>query len=268
MTDLDRRVPCPRKPSIVPVPVCTRRSGRYELSGVADETALDAVLRLRYEVFNVELGEGLASSPGTGRDEDRFDRQCHHLLVEDRGTGTVVGTYRLQTEAMAAAGLGFYSDGEYDLEALPRSVRERAIEIGRACIHRDHRSRTVLFLLWQGLADVLVSHGGRYLFGCCSLTSQDPAVGLSAAALLERDGWRHPDLWVPVRPGHECQGPPPVAPPAPELPALFRAYLRTGARVVSPPAVDREFKTIDFLVLLDIEALDEWSRRVFLAPPA
>ncbi|MGH9464818.1 MAG: GNAT family N-acetyltransferase [Thermoanaerobaculia bacterium] len=270
MTDVEVLPSLPASASLASsAPVARRRSGRYELRAVSDEAALDAVQRLRYRVFNLELGEGLASSRASGRDEDRFDRQCHHLLVEDREVGEVVGTYRLQTAAMAAAADGFYCDGEYDLGALPARVSERALEIGRACIAREHRNRTVLFLLWQGLAEALVAAGGRYLFGCCSLASQDPSVGLVAAARLEREGWRHPHLWVPARDRHACVAPPgPAAPTAVELPALFRSYLRYGARVASPPAIDREFKTIDFLVLLDIETLDVWSRRMFFAPPA
>ncbi len=276
-----RGQPPARPPALAPLV-----SGGYRLRLVDDEEALDAVLRLRFRVFNLELGEGLASSEATGRDEDRFDGQCHHLLVEDLATGEAIGTYRMQTQAMAAAGHGFYSAGEYELEALPAAVLAAAVELGRACIDREHRSRAVLFLLWLGLARYLEAVGGRYLFGCCSLTSQDPAVGLAAASRLAREGHRHPTLWVPPRPGCECRGGEEAMPlsacakrpneqcpsrgeaeplPAVELPVLFRTYLRYGAQVISPPAIDRDFKTIDFLVLLDAESLDRRRRERFLA---
>jgi putative hemolysin len=39
------------------------------------------------------------------------------------------------------------------------------------------------------------------------------------------------------------------------LPKLFQAYMTLGARVISPPALDRYFKTIDFLVLLDTRSV-------------
>ena len=49
------------------------------------------------------------------------------------------------------------------------------------------------------------------------------------------------------------------------LPKLFQAYLRFGVKVCSPPVLDHEFKTIDFLVLFDSYALDEQARRtIFL----
>ena len=45
-------------------------------------------------VFNLELNEGLESSYSTLRDEDPFDAICDHLLVENKDTGEVVGTYQ------------------------------------------------------------------------------------------------------------------------------------------------------------------------------
>ena len=53
--------------------------------------------RLRYLVFNCELGEGLASSDASGLDRDPFDLICDHLMVQDAATSQLVGTYRLQT---------------------------------------------------------------------------------------------------------------------------------------------------------------------------
>jgi putative hemolysin len=41
--------------------------------------------------------------------------------------------------------------------------------------------------------------------------------------------------------------------PAPPTPRLFRAYLDVSARLCGPPAIDREFKTIDFLTLIDLQ---------------
>lgn len=236
--------------------------GRYLVRWARSERDLDDALRLRFRVFNEELGEGLESSRTSGRDADRFDAVCHHLLVEDRVAGSVVGTYRMQTEQMARAGRGFYSDGEFHLEDLPDGVRAAAVEVGRACIAREHRSRAVLFLLWRGLAGYLVATGSRYFFGCCSLTGTDPALGRRAAIELERAGLVHPSLIVRVREGLECAAVDPAPGPF-ELPALFRTYLRYGSLVVSPPAIDREFGTVDFLVFFDVLALDPRSRRMF-----
>ena len=48
------------------------------------------------------------------------------------------------------------------------------------------------------------------------------------------------------------------------IPKLLRAYLTVGAKICGPPALDRHFKTIDFLTLLDLETLSPPARERFL----
>ena len=43
--------------------------------------------------------------------------------------------------------------------------------------------------------------------------------------------------------------------PEERAPKLLRAYLTIGAKICSEPAIDRDFKTIDFLTLLDLQTL-------------
>ncbi len=238
--------------------------GSYRLRFARSAADIDRLLALRFEVFNLEMGEGLDESFATGRDLDEFDASCHHMLVE-QADGTTIGTYRMQTAAMAARGNGFYSAGEYELDALPADMRNLSVELGRACIHRNHRKRTVLFLLWQGLARYMVHNRLRYLFGCCSLTSQDQAAGLRLYRQLVAAGKVLPDLDVPVREHTRCEAPAHLVEQTDpvELPPLFATYLRYGARVCSRPAIDRDFKTIDYLVLMDTAALSRRSRRTF-----
>lgn len=239
--------------------------GRYRLRFASTPAELDAILRLRFQVFNLELGEGLAASFDSGRDEDEFDLSCHHLLLEERATGEVVGTYRLQAAAMAATEFGLYTASEFDLSGFPPEVLAQGVEVGRACVARAHRKGPPLLLLWRGLAAYLAHNRKRFLFGCCSLTSQDPEDGWRAFAELEARGALHSEIWVPPLPGFECAPPAmgSVAPGKVELPALFEIYLRYGGKVCSPPVLDRRFQTLDFLVLLDAAALDGRARRMF-----
>ena len=254
-------------------PPVRARQSRYELRFARTQEELDEILHLRFNVFNLELGEGLETSFLTRRDEDAFDHACHHLLVEDLASGRIVGTYRMQTAEMALAAGGFYSSGEFTLESLPRDVVASSVEIGRACIDREHRGRQVLFLLWKGLAGYLMHFDKRYLFGCCSLSTQDQTAGIALHRQLEAWSKLHPELRVDPRPGVECREEgaqaPANRPAAPvEVPTLFATYLRYGALVCGPPAIDREFKTIDWLVLLDTNALDPRTfRSFFTAPP-
>jgi putative hemolysin len=228
-----------------------------------DESDLARVLRLRFEVFNQELGEGLAESWRTGLDRDRFDPWCHHLLLVETASGSVVGTYRLQTAAQARAGAGLYCAGEFDLAPLAAIVAH-GVELGRACIAREHRHGSALFALWRGLAAYLAWSKKRYLFGCCSLTSQDPRAGLALHRRLAREGHLHPRLAAAALPALACVDPTPAAPePQVELPKLFGTYLRYGGKVCSAPALDREFKTVDWLVVLDARGLSARMWRLF-----
>jgi putative hemolysin len=248
------------------IPPVEIREGQYLVRFARTREELDAALKLRFEVFNLELGEGLASSFQTGRDLDEFDETCHHLIVLEAARNKVVGTYRMQTGEMAAAGRGFYTAGEFDLSLFPPEVLADGIELGRACVAQSHRNTQILFLLWRGLAAYVAHNLKRYLFGCCSLTSQDPNEGRRVMELLKEQGHLHPYLFAPPHSGYACQ-PDDLNAGASEgakIPRLFQTYLRYGAKVCSSPAIDRQFKTIDFLVLFDAVEMDAEMRSKFV----
>jgi putative hemolysin len=220
-----------------------------------------AAQALRFQVFNLELNEGLAASHATGLDEDRFDPVCDHLLVEHLPTREIVGTYRLQTGFNAAATRGYYCAEEFEFRPF-EPMRAKIIELGRACVHRDHRNLIVLGLLWKGIADYAKAHGGRYLIGCSSLTAQDPAIGASAYSDLCRKHLAPVEWRTKPTSAYECSLRELSAEPV-KIPKLLRAYLTLGAKICGPPALDRQFKTIDFLTLMDLEALPLLARQRF-----
>ncbi len=238
---------------------------RYVVSLAQSLEEIEAALKLRFEVFNLELGEGLESSFRTGRDRDEFDATCHHLIVKEKDTDEVVGTYRLRTLEMSGDENGFYSAAEFDLNNLPAQVIRESVELGRACIAVQHRNRQVLFLLWKGLGLYAIAQKKRYLFGCCSLTSQDQREGIQTLEHLRENGYLHPNFFVGVKQDFQCYSDePPASAAIVKVPKLFSNYLSIGARVCSPPAIDRRFKTIDFLVIFDICKIDPRTRRLFL----
>jgi len=236
-------------------------SGLYHVRMAVSELDRLAAFRLRFLVFNLELNEGLEESYASGHDTDEFDRICDHLVVEHVGTGKIVGTYRLQTGAMASANAGFYSEREFDFSPY-KQMGNSVIELGRACVHRDHRSSEVLHLLWRGIAQYAIHHGGRYLIGCSSLTSQDPAHGTAVYEAM-REHLVDPQLRTTPQPAFAMLLTSPEN-ASDKIPRLLRAYLAVGAKICGPPAIDRDFKTIDFLTLMDLEALHPRVRARFL----
>jgi putative hemolysin len=238
-------------------------TGPYRVRMAASESDRLAAFRLRFLVFNLELNEGLEESYATGQDVDEFDLLCDHLIVEHGATGKIVGTYRLQTGSTAAANAGFYGEREFDFSPY-KQLGSSVIELGRACVHRDHRSTDVLYLLWRAIAHYSMRHGGRYLIGCSSLASQDPAHGTAVYEAMREylvpfqlQTKPQPAFCMPSM-SHENAGD--------KIPKLLRAYLAVGAKICGPPAIDREFKTIDFLTLLDLETLHPRIYRRFLKP--
>jgi len=221
-----------------------------------------AAQSLRFQVFNLELNEGLEQSYAAGLDEDPFDAICDHLIVEHLPSANIVGTYRLQTGHNAAAYLGYYCEQEFEFQVF-EPLRAEMVELGRACIHRQHRNLVVLGLLWKGIANYAQQHGARYLCGCSSITSQDQAVGASAYADLCRKHLVEPQWHTRPLPAYNFSLSQLAAEPV-TIPKLLRAYLTLGAKICGPPALDRQFKTIDFLTLLDLETLPRVARQRFL----
>lgn len=224
----------------------------------------EAAFRLRFLVFNLELNEGLDRAYEAGLDSDEFDETCDHLVVEHLPSGRIVGTYRLQTGLVAQSSLGYYSEREFDFSPY-ESIRSSLVEIGRAAIHRDHRSFEVLTLLWRGIAQYAMGRNARYLIGCSSLTSQSFQEGSDTYLHLHEFLVDAPLRTVPQsRFAFQITAPTPnrhdVRPPK-----LLRAYLSIGAKLCGPPAIDREFKTIDFLTLLDLDSMSNCARSRFLS---
>jgi putative hemolysin len=237
--------------------------GAYQLRFAESREDVEAAFRLRFLVFNLELNEGLESAYETGYDTDEFDKTCDHLIVEHRPSRHVVGTYRLQTGRIAARNVGYYSEREFDFSPY-EPIRNSLVELGRASIHRDHRSFEVLTLLWRGIASYALQRNARYLVGCSSLTSQCPQEGSDMYWRL-KEFLVEPVFRTSPRPRFTI----PISAAIPEMrcinpPRLLRAYLSIGAQICGEPAMDREFKTIDFLTLLDLTKLCPSARFRFL----
>lgn len=252
--------------------------GRYRLRLAETAEDREAACRLRFRVFNIELGEGLESSYETGLDSDQFDQICEHLLVEDKQQDNparkIVGTYRMQSGLTAARNLGYYSEQEFYFSPY-EALRPGILELGRASIDREHRTPEVLTLLWRGIAQYANDMGLRYLVGCSSLTSRNPVEGWELYRQLEQ--YRvSPEFETLPTEAYVCPTEPAERDAQPsasqesnegvKVPRLLKTYLAIGARIAAPPAWDRAFGTIDFLTLLDLKMLSSAARNRFLAP--
>lgn len=235
---------------------------RYTVTLARDEAEVRAAQRLRHEVFAGEMG-ALLPTPQPGLDIDAFDAYCDHLLVSDTLTGQVVGTYRLLPPERAAIAGRLYSEGEFDLGPLA-TIRSGLVEVGRSCVHPDHREGTVIGLIWAGIARYMADGGHEWLAGCCSLPLADG--GALAAGTWERVRDKHmaPEEYR-VRPLLPWRSDVPAPATGTELPPLLRGYLRLGAWVCGEPAHDPDFQVADLYVLLSMRRVSPRYLRHFLS---
>lgn len=221
--------------------------------------------RLRYAIFAGEMGARL-STPVAGHDVDLFDDFCEHLLVRDAATHQVVGTYRVLTPVQARRVGSTYSDTEFDLTRL-RALRPRMVELGRSCVHPEHRQGGVIMALWGALADFMVRNELDTMIGCASIPMLHNGVfsGDVAASIWQQLRRTHlapielhvlPRLALPVE---QLDGTLQIEPPA-----LIKGYLRLGSRVLGPPAWDPDFNTADLPLLMRLSDLPTRYRKHFL----
>lgn len=224
-----------------------------------------AAQRLRYQVFAEEMGARLPTTV-PGHDIDLFDDYCEHLLVRDEATQEVIGTYRVLTPVQARRVGSTYSDTEFDLTRL-RSLRNRMVELGRSCVHPDHRHGGVVMVLWAALGEFMVRNQLDTMIGCASIPMMQGGVfnGDVAASI-----WRQAreQYLAPI----EFQVRPRLALPLDSLndrlqvepPALIKGYLRLGTKVLGAPAWDPDFNTADLPLMMRFEDLHPRYRKHFL----
>jgi putative hemolysin len=235
-----------------------------EVKWARHQDEVHAVQKLRFDVFGTEMGARL-STPLPGHDVDLFDDYCEHLLVKVAETGQVIGTYRVLTPAQAKRVGSTYSDTEFDLTRL-RDMRNRMVELGRSCVHVDHRHGGVVMALWGALFEFMDRNRLDTMIGCASIPMLHNGVvsGDVAASIWHQLRQTHlADIQFHVRPRlplpvDELNHDLPIAPPA-----LIRGYLKLGAKVLGAPAWDPDFNTADLPMMMRTADLPSRYRKHF-----
>jgi len=238
----------------------TKPRHRYTTSLARTDSEVQEAQRLRFKVFAEEMGAQLPSAP-EGLDRDIFDKYCEHLLVRDNSDHKVVGTYRILSPQNARAIGSYYSESEFDLTRL-QHLRGSMVEVGRSCVHHDHRDGATISQLWSGLANFMRTHRHEYLIGCASISMRDG--GHYAASVYRKIHKLHA---APAEYQVFPRCPLPLAVLNQELdaplPPLIKGYLRLGAYVCGEPTWDPDFNTADIFILLPLSRLnDRYARRL------
>ena len=240
--------------------------------GIANTAAeTDELHKLRYDIFNVELDEGIKANDETKRDIDKFDAHCDHLIVKDKSTGNIVATYRIHPSWKIHCE-GFYTSTEFNISKLGLQKR-RTIEVGRACIHPEHRGNMIIAMLWLAIREYCVSNKVDALFGVASVPKCD--IGELTAmynSLVERGHLINDGSVIPLEDqrAHLVTNPPETFRKE-LLGSLLKGYLKLGAKLIGEPVFDPIFGCYDFFVLLEMndvnwEYIDSLAKFINLDP--
>jgi len=237
----------------------------YIVKTADSKEELHAALKLRHDVFLEEL---LKKRKRNGIDKDRFDKLCDHLIIIDKRSGLLIGTYRMQSSLY---GKKWYTATEFHMKQIKRLPGTK-LELGRACVHPEHRNGITIALLWEGITEYIKESGTNYLFGCSSIKTTNKAEIQRIYHYLLQNGHLSHEHHVRPRtkfrvPGMKRQivsqnvEPLSAAQMKDMLPSLLSSYLKAGAKVCGSPALDKSFKCIDFLTLLDVSNLQDKALR-------
>lgn len=246
---------------------------RYEVRLAHNRADIASALRLRYRVFVQELGaQGAGVDHDAATECDDFDAVFDHLVLVDRQCDPalkdhVVGVYRLlPCDRMALVGR-FYSEDEFDLAPL-RATGRRLLELGRSCMHADHRGGPGMFLLWNALARYVIEREIEILFGAASFPGTDLGRLAMPLSFLHHTHLAPPALRVralgqaqlPLIPAEQVDRRAALS----ALPALIKAYLRLGGCVGEGVFVDHAFNTTDVCLVMDTHKMSAKHREFYI----
>ncbi|MFN0191557.1 MAG: GNAT family N-acetyltransferase [Aestuariivirga sp.] len=229
---------------------------------------------LRYRVFYEELSaKPDAAAIATRRDTDKFDAICDHLIAVDSGEaaadglrvedGVMVGTYRLLRQSVAEAHGGFYTASEFDIgPMLAAHPKLNFLELGRSCVLKPYRTKPAVEMLWQGIWNYVRGYGVDVMFGCASLEGADPRRHEGTLAFLAGNFAPPPEWSVRALPSLRVNMRNPsvavdIKQAMRELPPLIKGYLRLGCYIGDGAVIDRQFDTVDVLIVLPVSNIDK-----------
>lgn len=251
-------------------PAIVTNTDNISVKVTRDPQEIEAAQRLRYQVFYEEFAAKPNSQMALARlDFDDFDNYADHLIVTDHARDDkIVGTYRLLQQDAAKRIGQFYSSDEYDLTPLLDSGRN-LLELGRSCVMPEYRTKQIMNLLWEGIADYISGHDIGIMFGCASLHSTDiksisrPLSYLHHYHLAPEEirprALKGCYINMDIIPKDEFEAKRGFN----DLPPLIKGYIRVGAVIGDGAFIDHQFNTTDVCIIVDTDSLADRYRKHF-----
>jgi len=219
---------------------------------------------LRYTAFIDGTG---AETRNKDLDSDDYDAVCDHILIEEAKTGDLACCFRLLPLESGSEIETTYSSQFYDLDAL-RTFPDRMVEMGRFCVHPDHRTGEVLRIAWSAMTRYVDAREIKLMIGCSSFHGVDADTYKDSFALL-KDNHLAPTHLLPrpkaanifefarklrLRRPDKMQG-------MRLMPPLLRGYLSMGGWVSDHAVIDHDLNTLHVFTGLETSRVPERMRK-------
>ncbi|MCM2562430.1 GNAT family N-acetyltransferase [Lutimaribacter sp. EGI FJ00015] len=205
-----------------------------------------------------------------GKDADRFDEICTHILVEEVDSGRLLCCFRFLPLAGGAEIDRSYSAQYYELSRL-HDFAGPMVELGRFCIHPDVKDPDILRMAWGAMTAYVDDHGVELLFGCSSFKGTRAEQYLDAFTVL-RDRHLAPKRWLPrvkaprvFRFAQLLRRKPDAKLAMLRMPPLLRTYLLMGGWVSDHAVVDDQMNTLHVFTGLEINAIPPARKKLLRA---
>ena len=231
------------------------KNSKYILKTIDTVSEFKEVLKLRNKIFTEEYGFISKSE----FDIDVFDFNCDHLIIKTVDTHEVIATYRILCSDFVK---DFYSSTEFEISNFLNTPGTK-LELGRACIEKDHRKGSVLNLLWRGIIQYSITTKAEFLFGCSSIKTESYLTSLNINEALLRENKIKSEWSISPKLKYQFNELEKTSSEvdAVEIPPLLKSYLAAGANVHGLPAYDREFHCLDYLTILKLSSINETFER-------
>lgn len=232
-----------------------------KLAATADE--YHRLFKLRYLDLIKSYNE--KANFDTEEDKDDYDEYCDHIIVVDNNNSEVVGTYRLIKSDHLVKLKTFLTESEFDISPLKKY---KLLEVGRAVVKEEYRTSNIISLLWKAIINYAIEEQIDYMIGTASFHGIDPTPYLDTFAYLynmhlmkieERCNVNSRSSYpLNIKSDYDLNK------AKANMPPLIKGYLSLGAVIGDGVYVDKEFNSLDVLIVLNIKKINERYLRRFL----
>lgn len=230
-------------------------SGNILVKLANTESEYNQVYKLRYQELLLEYDQTKKFEEEI--DKDEYDEVCDHLIAIDTSKDQVVGTYRLIKKSHINNLKNFLTEKEFNIDIIKKY---QILEVGRAVVKEEYRDGVTIGMLWRGVIRYAVSENIDIMIGTASFHGTDPLVYKSTLSYLYDNHlspidircFANKDSYFDMK---LCDGYDPVVAKK-EMPPLIKGYLNLGATVGDGAYIDKEFNSVDVLIVLVIKDIN------------